>query len=414
MKYQRFASGRNLFRAMICTLRPALFGALPLWLVPSLSRAQDAPLSRYKSVIIRLGEEAKSVSSGYTGPFSHFEVIDARPDTLRIGIHADWYKVAGSRNRQLTLAAPTDQIVPPSTATAQTGLPSNTVTAAAIAGYLNSHFASPHGTSVALIVLRTLWLSDANYIREEKIKDPDRGDDKTKIRLKAEVYAVKDDIYIPLIRYDFHQTSTSASYKHFGKDLAAMLDDLADTAANLTARQLEHGRRLSLDDIMQFNQSRYEAAITKDGPLVKGVYNSFEEFKNNAPSIRDYEIKKEKKKSILYLKDGNGHSYYCHNAWGYCDGNAIYVMKDGTLEPAWREGKAWYFLSGTDNGGDAYSPYNNANYVPSTGQAGTVAGGATAGLSGVAVGALITPMINNANNRVKHVFTVDMDNGNVY
>jgi hypothetical protein len=322
--------------------------------------------------------------------------------------------VAGSRNRQLILAAPTDPIPPSSAITGQTGSPSTTVTAIAIADYLNSHFASPRGTSVALIVLRTLWLSDANYIREEKIKDPDRGDDKTKIRLKVEVYAVKDAVYTPLIRYDFHQTSTSASYKHFGKDLAAMLDDLADTASNLAARQLAHGLRLSLDDILQFNQSRYEAAITKDGPLVKGVYNSFEEFKDNAPSIRDYEIKKEKKKSILYLKDGNGHSYYCHNAWGYCDGNAIYVMKDGTLEPAWREGKAWYFLSGTDNGGDAYSPYNNAYYVPSAGPAGTVAGGTTAGISGVAVGALITPMITNANNRVKHVFTVDMDNGNVY
>jgi hypothetical protein len=413
MNDQRSASKHTLFSIFI----PALLSTVFLFLTPALSKAQDAPLSRYKSVSIRLVEEAKPALSDYIGPFSHFEVIDARPDTLRIGIHADWYKLAGSRNRQLVLAAPAAPTAPEAAmapAFSNQSAAPKTNTAAAIAAYLNTHFASPRGTSVALIVLRTLWLSDANYIREDKIKDPDRGDDKTKIRLKVEVYAIRGAIYTPLIRYDFHQTSTSVSYKHFGKDLAAMLDDLADTAGNLVPKQLANGLRLSLNDILQFNQSRYESAITKDGPLVKGVYSSFDEFKNNAPSIRDYEIKKEKKKSILYLKDGNGHTYYCHNAWGYCDGNAIYVMKDGTLEPAWREGKAWYFLSGTDNGGDAYSPYNNSYYLPPTNQAGTLVGGTPAGISGVAVGALITPMLTNANNRVKRVFAVDMDNGSVY
>jgi hypothetical protein len=406
MNQQRSASKNTRFLIILSTVSSVLF----LFLAPASSRAQDAPLSRYKSVTIRLGEEAKAAAPGYTGRFTHFEVIDARPDTLRIGIHADWYKLAGSRNRQLTLASPSD----PMAAHSSQSITNTTNTAAAIADYLNTHYASPRGSSTALVVLRTLWLSDANYIREDKIKDPDRGDDKTKIRLKAEVYAVRDGVYVPLIRYDFHQTSTSASYKHFGKDLAALLDDLADTAGNLEARQWAHGIRISLDDILQFNQSRYESAITKDGPLVKGVYSSFDEFKNNAPSIPDFEIKKEKKQSILYLKDGNGHTYYSHNAWGYCDGKGIFVMKDGTLEPAWREGKAWYFLSGTDNGGDAYSPSNNSYYLPPTNQAGALVGGTTAGLSGIALGALISPMITNANNRVKHVFTVDMDNGSVY
>src|ERR1700753_576853 len=76
--------------------------------------------------------------------FSHFEVIDERPDTARIGIH-NYDPIFGhNRNRQLVLQQPA---------------------ATAIADYLNTRFARPGAGYSALIVLRNLWLSDANYLK---------------------------------------------------------------------------------------------------------------------------------------------------------------------------------------------------------------------------------------------------------
>jgi hypothetical protein len=52
----------------------------------------------------------------------------------------------------------------------------------------------------------------------------------------------------------------------------------------------------------------------------------------------------EKKNRTLYVKDAAGGSYYSHDAWGYCDGNDIYIMRDGVLLPVWKEGNSFYFL----------------------------------------------------------------------
>jgi hypothetical protein len=332
-------------------------------------------LSALKTVVIRLGDGSKEQPS--RGTFSHFVVIDARSDTARIGIHAESFTLGASRNRQLVLSG---------------------TASASIAAYLNDHFASPGAPFTALVVVRTLWLSDANYIHEDFVKDPDIGQDRTKIRLKAEIYAVKGAVYTPLYRYDSLQVSQKGVYNRFGKDLAGMLDDLADSSGIVAESKWEAGRKLSLDDILQFNQSRLDVAISKDDTLAEGVYADFEEFKNNAPSIHDYEIKKIGKKNILYLKDPDGHSYYSHTAWGYCSGKTIYVMKEGMLEPARKEGKTWYFFSDTDTGADLSSQSQyNTYYDPMTGLS-TSSG----------------PPLFKSDQQTKHIFAVDMDTGNAY
>jgi hypothetical protein len=98
------------------------------------------------------------------------------------------------------------------------------------------------------VIIRTLWLSDANYIREDLVKDQDKLLEKTQIRLKAEVYAVKDEVYMPLFRFDSTQASKKKSYNLWGNALAGMLDDLADSASLLTTRKAGSGRSLRLED----------------------------------------------------------------------------------------------------------------------------------------------------------------------
>jgi len=309
----------------------SIIGLLSLCLTGT---AQTAPpLASLPSVTISLGPPAAFTPSG---TFRHFEVIDERTDTTRIGVHTFLPTFSHPRDKQLVFRSPA---------------------AAELAGYLNRHFTSPEAPYTALIVLRNLWLSDASYLREEVNKDPGKHIERTHIRLKAEIYAVRDSQYIPILRFDtLHAyrlgniyTPTGTYYEHWENDLAALLDRMTDSASRLTIVKAGHARRLSLQDILEFNRTRFSLPIIGNSPLAPGVYASFEEFRNNAPSIREYEVKTVNNAHAIYIKEPGGSAYYYSRAiWGYCDGRSVYIMRGGLLRRTWKEENAFYLLSSTD------------------------------------------------------------------
>jgi hypothetical protein len=328
--------------------------------------------------------------------FRHFEVIDERADTSRIGIHTFNPTIGNSRNRQLIFPRPA---------------------AGEIAAWLNDHFTRPGAPYTALIVLRTLWLSDANYIREDKVKNPEILFDRTHIRLKVEIYAATDSFYVPILRYDTLQTykrsnpynNLATYYSLWDRDVSTMLSDMADSASSLALIRTDRGRQLHREDILQYNRSRFDPAITGSAALSPGVYASFEEFRSNTPSIQNFEIKLEKKNRLLYIKDAGGTSYYSHDAWGYCDGKSIYVMRDGVLYPAWKEGNAFYFfsLAYKENTANSYEqmiqPGNPSIVSPS--------GAVVPGTPGQT---MWYPTTTTYKANLQRIYAIDMDSGKVY
>src|SRR5258708_16515201 len=361
--------------------------------IQSTEAAAKGSLSALKSVTIQLDFPKEPSAARFASLFHHFEVIDERPDTARIGVHAVRVGPWRFRNRQLLFGRPASE---------------------EIAAYLDARFAHPGQAYAALVVIRTLWLSDANNIREELLPEPEKYDEKTKLRLKAEIYAEKDGQYIPLYRFDSLQIFDKNSLTRLGKELSGMLEGLADSATLLLAQKGGEGRKIDRPAILQFNQSRFDPPISKDSSLVKGVYMNFEEFKNNAPSVQDFEIKKERDDRILYLKEAGGRSYYSHNAWGYCDGKNVYVMRDGLLVPAWKEGKAWYLFSQIQ----IIDPKRQGGSIGGPGVAGpattiTSPSGATKTINGPT--AIDTPTMTTGGASTQlHILTVDMDTGDLY
>lgn len=326
----------------------------------------------------------------HPGVFSHFEVIDERPDTARIGIHNFVPFLLHSRNRQLVFRHPASQ---------------------EIADYLNTRLSRPGASWSALIVLRNLWLSDANFIKEDKVKNPEIMADRTHIRLKAEIYAFNDSFYLPLVRYDTVQTYKRGNtynnlvtyYALWNKELSSVLSDMTDSAAGLVAVRAEHARRLQWQDIVQFNRSRFDAEITETPNLTPGVYASFEEFRKNAPSIPHFEIRKEKKDQLLYIQDAGGSFYYSHDAWGYCDGKSVFIMRDGKLYQLWKEGNAFYFFGQTYK--EIYNPVGpqspEQNQQPLFGYTTNPANSQP-------------PNTIKSEVNVNRIYTVDMDSGVAY
>ena len=304
----------------------SIIGALLL----CVSASAQSTLSSLSSVTISLDSSGRS-SPGIS-PFRHYQVIDARPDTARIGIHAFIPTLGSQHNRQLVFRQPA---------------------ASEIAAFLNARFTRADAPYTALIVLRNLWLSDANYRREEKLRDPTVLHVRTHIRLKAEIYAVRDSLFTPILRFDTLQaykrdnryTSIVTYYSLWDRDVTAILGDMADSAARLAIDRQGQGRQLHLEDILQFNQSRFETPVTGDIALTPGVYTSFEECRNNKPSVAHFEIRMENNYRLLYISESGGSTYYSHEAWGCCDGKTVYMMHDGALYPVWKEDRAFYFLA---------------------------------------------------------------------
>src|SRR5258708_23615700 len=273
--------------------------------------AQYKPsLSTLPAVTIQLNQDVHPQDTNSL--FSHFTVIDQRPDTGRIGSHIKKASTGRSRDRQLIFPQPA---------------------ATELADWLNQHSTRPDAPYTGLIVLRTLWLSDANYPLEDLMRDPHKQQERTHIRLKAEVYAGKDTNYMPVFRFDtlFYTIkavySVRSPYSDWERDLADILGELAVSASFLADKKQGSSRQIPLGPIHQLNQSRFVSPIDGNSSLSRGVYSSFEEFKNNTPSIHNFAIKIEGPNRALYIIEGNGKSYYTHDAWGYCDGKAVFIMR---------------------------------------------------------------------------------------
>ncbi|MDR3714731.1 MAG: hypothetical protein P4L51_18095 [Puia sp.] len=344
------------------------------------------------------------------GPFNHFEVIDARPDTSYIGAHTENLWVPMTRMRQLVLKGSVTRTIP---------------------DYLNNHFSDPEAPYKVLVVIRKLWISDIAYsYRQEEQKDEIyQKDDKINCRFRAEIYVSggnqpagdnssgNKSLYTPVLRFDSLLVLDKNGYDRIGGFLSDLLQSMADTLATFDIdRKWETGRQLSLADIRRFSNSLYDFPIFRDTALVKGVYASFDEFRNNAPSIRDFEIATENKRSLLYTKDPSGNSFYNHKAWGLCDGKNLYVMLEGFLFPIFREQNAFYlsgFIESKTNAENVREDRDEYLYGPQDGGATWFPGTASQN-NAVIARADYAIKHKNTVKRETRVFLVDPDTGAIY
>ena len=95
-------------------------------------------------------------------------------------------------------------------------------------------------------------------------------------------------------------------------------------------------------EIEAHNQKYSDIPVLKDRALVRGVYFSFEEFKNNNPGQRDFEVEKDKLIDLIFIKQGDGKLAPARDVWGYCDGKYLYIRSMDNYFLLQREGNAFY------------------------------------------------------------------------
>jgi hypothetical protein len=201
--------------------------------------------------------------------------------------------------------------------------------------------------------MKRFWLSGVDYTRDKRIGLTNSLEIATNLYFKWEYYIGKDGHYLPVKRIDtlMQVSGDLAEYideefnerrlSRFKFALKAMIElfDFEKAVA-----MFDKQPKKTMDEIIGFNKRRNELIILKDSGFKKGIYMSFEEFKNNNPSIKDYKEEKTKYqvfKSEKYLTDLQGN--LISNYWGYSDGESFRYGKFGN-DKVFRVGNTFEFL----------------------------------------------------------------------
>ncbi len=262
----------------------------------------------------KLSLELKKIAPGSIQfPFSAIRIIDNRFDTSKLGFTGNYgiRRFKKRSGRKLVLEG---------------GV------ARALENYYNEYYQhsfSKTGMQL-LVVLKKLWLSgtdddahEMDIVKREKYR--------TFLHCKLEFYLKKEERYYPFKRTDtvingvtyweaVHEQSQMAGWNDVFKMILNGLIETVDFDA--ASKMTERLPQKSMADIQRFNTSFYNIPVLKDTIIAKGIFVTFEEFKNNQPSItkfveKEIKIKGGRKENYLEDEAGNRITQY----WGYNTGN---------------------------------------------------------------------------------------------
>lgn len=269
--------------------------------------------SRYK--IIYPAAQKNDLSTIF--PFSAIELRDIRPDTTKLGFHRSTkdrrsykYRFASSTADELTT-------------------------------FLNDHFKNnftPGENNKLVIYIKKLWLSEFDSAELNLHHTHVRN---AWLYLKAEIYLQTQGTYYPLYRLDsviyVHKTNSYTSGGFITSSLVKGLQALG----YLDYTRLTSKRQLTQADIDAYN-NQYMGSPALPTPA-RGVYLSFNEFKNGRPSCTDFEVRFESLSDIVYVKEADGQYYPRKHIWGFCDGNTVFIRMGLNFFPLYNQERTWEF-----------------------------------------------------------------------
>ena len=283
-----------------------------------------------------------------------FEVVDARPDTNALGLalirHTPFFAVLAG------------------------GFVND------IQQFLDSsvHFVKRDSFSVVMVV-KKFWITaglDEEIVQQIQNTDVDTSTKKiSSLLANIEFYLKRGSDYFILYRFD----TTISRNAYVSRDAS----ELAEQGLRLSLIKLkdmetkfqsisETKRKFTWNEIEAHIQKQFDIPILKDSVLVRGVYFSFEEFKNNNPRQRDFEVDKDKLADLIFIKQSDGKNNPVRDAWGYCDGKNLYVRSMENYFLLQREENAFYIYGAKEFKHKKLAKDPGINAGPNT-----VAGGTT-------------------------------------
>lgn len=190
-----------------------------------------------------------------------------------------------------------------------------------------------------ICIIKKLWLTDELYEKEEK--NSLQRSVQSGIIFRVEYLAEKENVYTPLYRFDTTLTGDKNIYRSGDNYIEDALTSSLLKLSPFTEKKIEQIKsKYSWSEIEEYNKQRFNLPVLTD-TLQKGVYITFEEFKNNKPSIAAYVIKPDKKNDDIYVKDNKGKEILIRELYGYSDGKDIFISSAGNFFRLYRSGNSF-------------------------------------------------------------------------
>lgn len=186
-----------------------------------------------------------------------------------------------------------------------------------------------------IMIIRKLWFS--NEIENNEIYETNERLEKEflpGIITRFEFYARQNHQFTILHRYDTIIKITKSLKMDRDELLASIItESLRKTSAINISNKMKTGTKKNWEDVDLFSTQQHKIPILATKFYKKGVYMSYDEFKNNKPSVPHYEVRSGKLGDMLIIKDMNGVTYPIRKIWRFCDGKKIYIMSADNFFP---------------------------------------------------------------------------------
>jgi len=256
-------------------------------------------------------------------PFKQIEVLDSRFDTAKVG-----YLRRGYRYRKLVT---------------QNNL-SNSLTLLLNKQYKNN--LSPESELTLLLVIKHLWLKDkdGNGLSMGMPISKSFSESHSII----DVYAKSGNTYIPLFKSD----STILKYAKLSKqgdELVALpfIGCLKKLVSKTSAELLAMKKKVSFDEVVAYNNKRFDYPVSSKHRMVKGIFMSFKDFLHNEPVTAPFSVNLNNQIDEVYWVNDNSKKVV-EKFWGFCDGKRIYIKLGNNFFPLYQDGYT-YSLWGNPN-----------------------------------------------------------------
>lgn len=185
------------------------------------------------------------------------------------------------------------------------------------------------GGASLLIVIKDIRINERTFAMKERAY----------IHFLADGWiSLKDDdkyMYATTLDTIFKTGGMDVTASH-GKNIAKALNALIYKTANSYSVEISEAP-LTYEEIKALADKRFEIPILHEATYKPGLYATYDEFLQNAPSIENYRTETSKKNGIrFYAASGSGNEEKEIVPWGLSKNGELYVYHDKNLVPVER------------------------------------------------------------------------------
>jgi len=181
------------------------------------------------------------------------------------------------------------------------------------------------------IVIQAFWMQFGTTAEVQRIKkinevykdDKDRGGS---CMAELDVFVQSDSSFQALFKIDTTFLSMSGYNKNKLDNFFFLpFDSMARKINSLSVPQsILNKRKIKLDEINNVYYNRFQLPVLKQINPEKGVFLSFQEFKENRPRFTQFRLKRGDLSDELYLVN-NGKEEIIEKYWGFFDSSGLYI-----------------------------------------------------------------------------------------